>query len=348
MQRFIRRIQAPHISRAGLKIGFSQIFMASLWLCFQRGVWAILLASLLLFTQQISAAPGSDLQLAEPVRVIEGGVKLGLRHPSSVAMTSDNRILVLDGVSNRVVAYSYEGKFLSSFGKGGSAEAELSYPLGMCLDAQDNIYIADSGNARVQIYDRNGQHLQQIKLPQSQQQKKPDPTDVVVDNQRQLLYVVDNENHHVLIYDLQAKEFIHTIGGMSHKEDGFRWPFSLYIDQKGTVYIVDVVNTRVRTILPEEGFKLGGDIGRWGVEKGELFRPKGVAVNAKGQVFIADSYLGVIQMFSQKGKFQAVLSDEQGKVKRFTTPTRLYFDSNGLFYVVEMFANRISVYRVKS
>jgi len=309
---------------------------------------SFILASLLLFTQQISAAPSSDLLLAEPVRVIEGGVKLGLRHPSNVAMTSDNRILVLDGVSNRVVAYSYEGKFLSSFGKGGTGEAELSYPLGMCLDAQDNIYIADSGNARVQVYDQNGKHLQQIKLPQSKQQKRPDPTDVVVDNQRQLLYVVDNENHQVLVYNLQEKKFIHTVGGMSHKEDGFRWPFSLYIDQKGVVYVVDVVNTRVRTILPEEGFAMGGDIGRWGVEKGELFRPKGVAVNAKGQIFIADSYLGVIQMFGPKGKFQAVLSDDKGKVKRFTTPTRLYFDSNGLLYVVEMFANRISVFRVKS
>jgi len=317
-------------------------------LLIKPGVALSLILASLLFTQQISAAPGSDLRPVEPVRVIEGGDKLGLRHPSSVAMTSDNRILVLDGVSNRVVNYSYEGKFLSSFGKGGSAEDELSYPLGMCLDAQDNIYIADSGNARVQIYDPNGKHLQQIKLPQSKTQKKPDPTDVVIDNQRHLLYVVDNENHQVLVYDLQAKKFIQTIGGMSHTEDGFRWPFSLSIDSEGVAYIVDVVNTRVRTILPEEGFKMGGDIGRWGVEKGELFRPKGVAVNGKGQVFIADSYLGVIQIFSQKGKFQAVLSDGKGKVKRFTTPTRLYFDKNGLFYVVEMFANRISVYRVKS
>jgi sugar lactone lactonase YvrE len=315
---------------------------------FNRGVWLILLACVALFSQQINAAPGIKLQPVELVRVIEGGVKLGLRHPSNVAMTSDNRILVLDGVSNRVVIYSYEGKFLSSFGKGGAAETELSYPLGMCLDAQDNIYIADSGNARVQIYDRDGKHRQQIKLPQSKTQKKPDPTDVVVDNQRQLLYVVDNENHQVLVYSLKEKKFIHTIGGMSHKEDGFRWPFSLYIDQQGVVYVVDVVNTRVRIILPEEGFAMGGDIGSWGVEKGELFRPKGVAVNARGQVFIADSYLGVIQMFSPKGKFQALLSNGQGKAKRFTTPTRLYFDRNGLLYVVEMFANRVSVYRVKS
>jgi len=325
-----------------------QRFIASLWPCSQRGAWSIFFVTLLLFTQQINAAPDSDLLPVEPIRVIEGGDKLGLRHPSNVRLTSDNRILVLDGVSNRVVSYSYEGKFLGSFGKGGTGDDELSYPLGMTIDAKDNIYIADSGNARVQVYNQDGKHLQQIKLPQSKKQKRPDPTDVAIDNQRQLLYVVDNENHLVVVYSLKENKFIHAVGGMSHTQDGFRWPFSLYIDHEGTVYVVDVINTRIRTILPEEGFKLGYDIGSWGVEKGELFRPKGVAVNAKGQVFTADSYLGVIQMFNKKGKFQAVLSDGAGKVKRFTTPTRLYFDHNGLLYVVEMFANRISVYRIKS
>ncbi len=311
-----------------------------------RAIILLTIACLALFAQQTSAAPANGLLSLEQVRIIEGGDKLGLRHPSNVRVTSDNRVLVLDGVSNRVVIYSYEGKFQGSFGKGGSAEAELSYPLGMTLDAKDNIYIADTGNARIQIYSPAGKYLEQIKLPQSEKQKRPDPTDVAVDNQRQLLYVVDNENHQVLIYSLKEKKFIHTVGGMSHTEDGFRWPFSLYIDSNGIVYVVDVINARIRTILPEQGFKLGHDIGRWGVEKGELFRPKGVAVNVKGQIFIADSYLGVIQMLDKKGKFQAVLG--KGKVKRFTTPTRLYFDSTGLFYVVEMFANRVSVYRIKS
>jgi len=315
---------------------------------FKRGAQLILLACVLCFTQQINAAPQSDLLPIELVRVIKGGDKLGLRHPSNVVMSSNNHILVLDGVSNRVVTYSYEGKYLNSFGKGGAGEGQLSYPLGMTIDANDIIYIADTGNARVQSYTLNGKYLGQIKLPQAASEKRPDPTDVAIDNQRQLLYIVDNENHHVLIYNLIDKKFIRTVGGMSHKEDGFRWPFSLYIDSKGVVYVVDVINTRVRTIRPEEGFKLGYDIGSWGVEKGELFRPKGVAVNAKGAVFIADSYLGVIQMFDKKGQFQAVLSDGKGKVKRFITPTRLYFDRNGLFYVVEMFANQISVYRIKS
>jgi DNA-binding beta-propeller fold protein YncE len=104
----------------------------------------------------------------------------------------------------------------------------------------------------------------------------------------------------------------------------------------------------VRTIRPEEKWGFGNDIGGWGVEKGELFRPKGVAVDAKGQVYIADSYLGIIQVFDQAGNFQAVLGDEQAKVRRFMTPTRLYVDGDGLLYVVEMFANRVSVFRVGS
>ncbi len=314
---------------------------------FRWSTWLILLV-LLSPLQQPVAAPAGDWLPVERVRVIEGGDRLGLRHPSNVGVTSDNRVLVLDGVSNRVVIYSYEGEFQGSFGRGGSGKGELNLPLGMALDAEDNIYIADSGNARVQIYRPDGSHLDQIDLPRDEQQKRPDPTDVAVDNRRRLLYVVDNENHQVLVYSLEERRFLRTVGGMSHQEDGFRWPFSLYLDADGRLYIVDVINTRVRTILPEADFGFGHDVGRWGVKKGELFRPKGVAVNARGEVFVSDSYLGVIQVFDRKGRFRAVLSDGRGKTKRFTTPTRLYFDRNGLLYVVEMFANRVSVFRIAS
>ena len=155
--------------------------MASLMLQIKsRTLHTLLFASLALCALQANAAPQNDLLPVEPIRVIEGGDKLGLRHPSNVVTASDNRILVLDGVSNRVVSYTYEGKFQNSFGKGGTAEDELSYPLGMTIDAKDNVYIADSGNARVQVYNRQGKHLRQIPLPHNEKQKRPDPTDVRV------------------------------------------------------------------------------------------------------------------------------------------------------------------------
>jgi DNA-binding beta-propeller fold protein YncE len=300
----------------------------------------------LFLAQPVLALEPKDLLVAEPVKVFEGGDELGLRHPSDVLVTADDRVLVLDGVSNRVVSYSADGKFLGAFGRGGKGEGELDMPLGMALDAKGRLYITDTRNHRIQIYSDRGEYQSQIELPYVEGMHKPDPTDVAVDDKRGLLYVVDNENHRLLTFGLEQKDYIGAVGKMGHNQGEFRWPFSVSLDAEGIAYVVDVANTVVRTIRPEEKWGFGNDVGSWGVQKGELFRPKGVAVNAAGQVFVADSYLGVVQVFDRAGNFQAVLADEENEVRRFVTPTRLYVDRQGLLYVVEMFANRVSVFKV--
>jgi DNA-binding beta-propeller fold protein YncE len=303
---------------------------------------------LLLLASPALALDAADLLPATPVKVFEGGDALGLRHPSDVLVAPDGRVLVLDGVSNRVVAYDATGKFLNSFGRGGKGEGELDMPLGMAMDAKGRLYITDTRNHRIQIYSSDGAYRSQLALPYEKGMHKPDPTDVAVDDKRGLLYVVDNENHRVLIFGLEDHDYIGTVGKMGHNRGEFRWPFSISLDSDGIAYVVDVVNTVVRTIRPDEKWGFGNDIGGWGVEKGELFRPKGVAVSAAGQVFVADSYLGIVQVFDRAGNFQGVLSGGEGKVRRFMTPTRLYVDRQGLLYVVEMFADRVSVFKVGS
>ena len=87
-------------------------------------------------------------------------------------------------------------------------------------------------------------------------------------------------------------------------------------------------------------------IGDWGVEKGEFYRPKGVAVDDKGRVLVSDSYLGVIQVFTSTGAFHAALGDPlHRRVLKFRTPVGMAVDPRGRIYVVEMLANKVSVYK---
>jgi sugar lactone lactonase YvrE len=116
------------------------------------------------------------------------------------------------------------------------------------------------------------------------------------------------------------------------------------LDQQRNIYIVDVINTRVQ-VLNSQGLFVKF-IGNWGVEKGEFFRPKGVTVDSHGRVYVSDSYMGVIQVFNSEGNFHSVLGDpEKGGVRKFTSPTGLFIDKRNRLYVVEMFANRVGVYR---
>jgi len=78
------------------------------------------------------------------------------------------------------------------------------------------------------------------------------------------------------------------------------------------------------------------------VRPGQLFRPKGVAVDARGRLYVSDSYLNVVQVFDAEGGFLYVLRDPQHPL---VTPAGLAVDGDKL-YVAEVLADRVSVFRV--
>ena len=269
-----------------------------------------------------------------------------LRAPSDVCVSEDGLIYVVDGVNHRIMIFDQGGKNVSSFGRKGHGQGEFVFPLGIDIDSSGRVYVADSGNHRVQVFDPKGEFIREVKLP-SQNDRAADPTDVVVDDSRNRSYVVDNDNHCILVYDLSTFKLIGTYGAAGTGELEFRHPFLMTLGRDKCLYIVDVINTRVQVLNPDGFFVTF--IGGWGVEKGQFFRPKGVAIDRKNRVYVSDSYMGVIQVFSSTGEFLSVLGDsKKGSVMKFNTPCGIFIDTNYRLYVVEMFANKVSVYSIES
>ena len=86
------------------------------------------------------------------------------------------------------------------------------------------------------------------------------------------------------------------------------------------------------------------DIGSWGVLQGELFRPKGVAIDSHNRVYISDSYMGVVQVFTDLGKYIGVICEDNG-LKKFNTPVGIAVDKERLF-IVEMRGNKITALKL--
>jgi DNA-binding beta-propeller fold protein YncE len=273
-------------------------------------------------------------------------VTANLNAPSDVSVSKDHRIYVVDGANNKIRIFDKNGKYLSSFGKEGSQNGEFKFPLGIDIDNSGKVYIADSGNHRLQIFNPDGKFIAKIILP-SKNNQPADPSDVAIDETRNRCYVVDNDNHYILVYDLSKNKFINTYGSPGSGKLAFRYPFLITLDKDKYLYIVDVINTRVQVLNPDGLFV--AFIGGWGVEKGEFFRPKGVAIDRNNRVYVSDSYLGVIQIFDSNGEFFAVVGDPTKKApKKFKTPMGLFIDNNNRLYVVEMLANRVSVYHIET
>ena len=299
--------------------------------------WGLLFLCLCCLPEPVLA-----LQLTQVTHLFD--IKHDFSYPSDVAVSPDGRIYVLDGVNHCVKVFKAGGRFDYAFGEKGRELGDFYFPLGIDVGASGRVYVADSGNHRVQVFTGQGRFLYQLVLPETGG-KAPDPTDVAVDEETGRCFVADNDNHMIVVFDLKSRETIKTYGTPGAEKREFRYPFLMTIDQNKILYIIDAVNTRVQALTADGRFV--AIIGGWGVEPGNFFRPKGVAVDSKGLVYVSDGYMGVIQAFQSNGWFHSVIADnETGEVKKFNNPVGLFIDRHNRLYVVEMFAQKVSVYDI--
>jgi len=79
------------------------------------------------------------------------------RNPTDIAWDSRGNIYVTAGIGgSRIAKYDPEGRFLANFGGDGDMPGQFDGIHGIAIDAEDNLYVADYGNERIQVLDSNG------------------------------------------------------------------------------------------------------------------------------------------------------------------------------------------------
>jgi DNA-binding beta-propeller fold protein YncE len=84
--------------------------------------------------------------------------------PTDVAWDTQGNIFVADGRGNaRVAKFSKDGVFVKSWGQRGSGPGQFASVDSIAVDARGNVYAADAGNQRIQVFDNDGTFKTEIK-----------------------------------------------------------------------------------------------------------------------------------------------------------------------------------------
>ncbi len=298
-----------------------------------------------------AAIPPAQRLRAEIVATLAAPADGPMAMPTGVAVDGGGRVYVADGVNHRVVVFDAEGRFAGAIRSAG--ETELARPMGLHVDRQNRLWIADGSLNRVVAVATAGANwparadvLVELRLPlvrRGERLEPAEPTDMTVSRDGTQVYIVDNNHHRLVLQDLKTQA-VQIVGGPGQGLGQFQWPFTISQGPDDYLYVCEVIGARVQRLSPAG--RPAGRIGRWGVEMGELYRPKGVVVGADGSVYVSDSTLGVVQVFRTDGTLRGVLTDGQGAPLRFQHPMGVTLDARGRLYVVELTANRVAVVTV--
>lgn len=268
---------------------------------------------------------------------ISGNTAQPLTLPTDIAV-DEQYIYIVNSGEHNILIYDKRGEFIRRIGRRGNQPGELNNPVGIGLDAAHNIYVADKDNHRIQVFDGNGQYLFHFRVWVNNQNVRP--IDVAVDSQNGDIYVTGNNNHRVMRYSAKGKLLEHW-GGNGAQTGEFRYPATLLITPAREIAVVDVLNTRVQVFSKPQQYSIS--VGEWGVLPGQLFRPKGIAIDKHNNYYVSDSYMGVIQVFADTSHFLYVLG-RNGEPHRFKTPTGIAVDDRNRLFVAEMLENRVSIF----
>jgi len=146
---------------------------------------------------------------------------------------------------HRVVVLDPAGRLLRQFGTEGSEPGEFSFPNDVVIDDVGQVYVADSNNARVQVFDPSGNLV--TVLSGSAAGGLALPRGLAIDGQRHLLFVVDTLGQAVAMFDLSrgAPAFAGQIGPGGDAA-GFEYPNGIALDGQGRLYVTDREHDRVQ------------------------------------------------------------------------------------------------------
>lgn len=219
-------------------------------------------------------------------------------------------------------------KPVAQFGTYGHDAGQFNEPSGLAISSQNEIFVSDCFNRRVQVFDKTGAFRRAHIIPEAKC-----PQGVAVDTLGRM-FVADTTDQ---IFVLSPNgQLLTRFGSRGSGEGQFIRPTNIAVDD-ARLYVVDEGNSRLAV------FALDGKpvmtIGKHGAERGQFLVPRSVTVDPSGNIYVSD-VRNRIQKFSAAGKFLTQWGRYGGMPGDLAEPSDVSY-SKGTIYVADLVNHRL-------
>lgn len=201
---------------------------------------------------------------------------------TDIAFDSKGNGYISDGYNNsRVVKIDKDGYWVTTWGERGTGPSQFNTVHGIAVDNNDNVYVADRGNARIQVFDTNGKFLRQFQISDQVSgyelkpgTPNPDPQYIGTEPRR-----VEDPNVPKAFPDRPPVNLTALPGS----------PLSICINPgpRQFIFIASANPSRVYKVTLDG--KAVGMIGDPGTKPGEFRSPHSLACPSENQIWVGDS-----------------------------------------------------------
>jgi DNA-binding beta-propeller fold protein YncE len=231
---------------------------------------------------------------------------------------------------------------LRSFGDQGAAPGQLYHPYDATADAAGNVYVLDTGNHRVEVFDDSGVFVRTIGSGQGQNDGQLYYPEALALGPGDRLYIADTSNNRVSVFSTVTGNFLRKWGTEGSNDGQFLNPNGIAVSPDGPVFVTDKRNARVQK------FSVTGNFlkkwGSFGSTLGQFIVPAGIAF-AGSAVFVTDEQAGKLTEFGENGGTLRRYGD-QGVDGPMNFPDGVSVDSSTQrAFVADANGSRVSVWR---
>ncbi len=256
-----------------------------------------------------------------------GSLPGGFNDPFTVAVDSQDRIIIADQSNHRIQVCNDTGE-CTAFGAWGDAPGQFNYPTGVAIDSEDHIIVADYGNGRVQICSAGGV-CDYLKDELGQPRQFEYPLDVAVGSDNRIIITHYKRNiYHICSAGAECASF-----------EGFGSSF-VTVDREDRILFMD--DDRV-WFCDYQGH-CEWAFGKSGNNPGEFYSAKDLTTDSDGRIFIADQGNRRIQICSDTGDCHTFEIHRSGWGQIMWWPSGVALTADGRVIVSDREGNRIHVY----